>query len=169
MPFPSRRSRSSRRDAAGVVGAAGTTTGSDATPPSPSARARARHGRGGRSLVTGAHLPPVHTRRDLFETTVRSSAEYLQDLWPVELEALRIEVLPMPDQPVGVRGVARWRVLPERSLVVLFRIPIERMSRLHRDDDWHRRLMIESCVFRAVGELIGKDPWDLAPDRFRHW
>jgi hypothetical protein len=29
--------------------------------------------------------------------------------------------------------------------------------------------MVESCVFRAVGELIGKDPWDLAPDRFRHW
>jgi hypothetical protein len=53
-------------------------------------------------------------------------------------------------------------------VVVLHRIPIERMSRLHRDDDWHRRLMVESCVFRAVGELIGKDPWDLAPDRFRH-
>jgi hypothetical protein len=27
---------------------------------------------------------------------------------------------------------------------------------------------VESCVFRAVAELLGKDPWDLAPDRFRH-
>ena len=40
----------------------------------------------------------------------------------------------MPDQPAQVEGVARWRVVPSRSLVVLYRIPIERMSRLHRDD-----------------------------------
>ncbi len=135
----------------------------------PSARARARHGRTGRSPVTGPYLPLAHTRRDLFETTVQSTADYLVDLWPDELATLRIDVMPMPDQPPGVRGVARWRVVADQSLVVLYRIPIERMSRLHRDDDWHRRLMVESCVFRAVGELIGKDPWDLAPDRFRHW
>jgi hypothetical protein len=100
---------------------------------------------------------------------VQSTAEYLVDLWPDELSNLRIEVMPMPDQPNQVQGVARWRVVADQHLVVLYRIPIERMSRLHRDDDWHRRLMVESCVFRAVGELIGKDPWDLAPERFRHW
>lgn len=100
---------------------------------------------------------------------MQSTAEYLVNQWPTELANLRIDVMPMPDQPSGVRGVARWRVVADQNLVVLFRIPIERMSRLHRDDDWHRRLMVESCVFRAVGELIGKDPWDLAPDRFRHW
>jgi hypothetical protein len=111
----------------------------------------------------------VHTRLDTFESTVRATAEYLQDLWPDELAGLRIEVLPMPDQPPGMGGVARWQVIAQQRIVVLYRIPIERMSRLHRDDDWHRRLMVESCVFRAVGELIGKDPWDLAPDRFRHW
>ena len=100
---------------------------------------------------------------------MQSTAEYLVDLWPDELATLRIEVMPMPDQPHQVQGVARWRVIAEQHLVVLYRIPIERMSRLHHDDDWHRRLMVESCVFRAVGELIGKDPWDLAPERFRHW
>lgn len=100
---------------------------------------------------------------------MQSTAEYLINLWPDELANLSIDVTPMPDQPPTVRGVARWRVVADKSLVVLYRIPIERMSRLHRDDDWHRRLMVESCVFRAVGELIGKDPWDLAPDRFRHW
>lgn len=100
---------------------------------------------------------------------MQATAEYLVDQWPDELARLRIQVQPMPDQPNAVNGVARWRVVPERDLVVLYRIPIERMSRLHRDDAWHRRLMVESCVFRAVGELIGKDPWDLAPERFRHW
>jgi hypothetical protein len=135
----------------------------------PSARARARHGRLGRSPVTGPHLPLAHTRRDLFDTTVQASAEYLMNLWPDELAQLSITVVPMPDQPPGPNGVERWRVAPEQNLVVLYRIPIERMSHLHREDDWHRRLMVESCVFRAVGELIGKDPWELAPDRFRHW
>ena len=43
------------------------------------------------------------------------------------------------------------------------------MSRLHRYDELHKRMMIESCVFRAVAELLGKDPWDLAPERFRHF
>lgn len=100
---------------------------------------------------------------------MQSTAEYLVGLWPDELARLRIEVVPMPDQPSKVQGVARWRVHADEHLVVLYRIPIERMSHLHRDDDWHRRLMVESCVFRAVGELTGKDPWDLAPERFRHW
>jgi hypothetical protein len=30
-------------------------------------------------------------------------------------------------------------------------------------------MVIESCVFRGIAELLGKDPWDLAPDRFRHF
>ena len=134
MPFASRRPRSY------------------ASPPAlPSARSRARHGRDGRSPVTGPDLPLVHTRLDQFEATVQATADYLQDLWPDELADLRIEVLPMPDQPPSVNGVARWRVLPQLKLVVLYRIPIERMSRLHKEDDWHRRLMVESCV--APGTL----------------
>jgi hypothetical protein len=39
---------------------------------------------------------------------------------------------------------------------------------VHRNDELHRRMLVESCVFRAVAELLGKDPWDLAPERFRH-
>ena len=35
------------------------------------------------------------------------------------------------------------------------------------DQKPYRRMMIETCVFRAVAELLAKDPWDLAPDRFR--
>ena len=41
--------------------------------------------------------------------------------------------------------------------------------RLEPDDEWHRRSFIESCVFRAVAELLGKDPWDIAPERYRHF
>ena len=27
---------------------------------------------------------------------------------------------------------------------------------------------IEGAVFRAAAELIGRDPWEVAPDRWRH-
>jgi hypothetical protein len=50
---------------------------------------------------------------------------------------------------------------------VLYRVPIQRMSKLHKDDPLHRQMMIESVVFRAVAELLGKDPWDLGPERLR--
>jgi hypothetical protein len=130
---------------------------------------RDRHGRGIRSAVTGPHLPLLQTRVDVFEMTVASTAEYLKDMWPEELANVSFEVAGLPTG-VGSTGlVDRWQViLPERR-VILFRLPIERLARLHRHDELHRRMMIESCVFRAVAELLGKDPWDLAPERFRHF
>jgi len=78
------------------------------------------------------------------------------------------EVAGLPAELGSSSGVDRWRVFPSEQRIVLYRLPIERLSRLHKYDAMHRRMMIESCVFRAVAELLGKDPWDLAPDRFRH-
>ena len=104
----------------------------------------------------------------MFEQTVASTAEYLRSVWPNELATVSFEIATMPREGVGSPDhVDRWAVSKNR--VVMFRLPIERMSRLHQDDEVHRRLAIESCVFRAVAELLGKDPWDLAPDRFRHF
>ena len=100
--------------------------------------------------------------------TVASTAEYLKDLWPDELADIRFEVAVLPSAPIGSAGLDRWRVNVAEQSVILYRLPIERMSRLHRYDELHKRMMIESCVFRAVAELLGKDPWDLAPERFRH-
>ena len=119
--------------------------------------------------MTGPHLPLLRTRVDLFEMTVASTAEYLKDVWPSELEAVTFEIAGLPAQVGGETGVDRWRVYPAEQRVVLYRLPIERMAHLHRDDEAHKRMLIESCVFRAVAELLGKDPWDLAPDRFRHF
>jgi hypothetical protein len=136
-----------------------------------SARAgwRDRHGRGIRAAVTGPRLPLLRTREDVFEATVASTAEYLKDLWPADLADVRFEVAALPHTLAGSRRVRRWLVVPAERRIVLFRLPIERLARLHRNDDLHRRMMVESCVFRAVGELLGRDPWDLAPERFRHF
>ncbi|MCU1586466.1 MAG: hypothetical protein JWM49_3022 [Microbacteriaceae bacterium] len=121
-----------------------------------------------RSAVTGPHLPPLHTRADLFDMTVASTAEYLKDLWPDELATVSFEVAGLPSKLAAARGIDRWLVIAPERRVILYRLPIERLVRLHRNDDLHRRMLIESCVFRAVAELLGKDPWDLAPERFRH-
>ncbi|MES2171351.1 MAG: metallopeptidase family protein [Actinomycetota bacterium] len=134
---------------------------------------RDRHGRGIRSAVTGPHLPLLHTRADLFDMTVAATAEYLRDMWPDELSDVTFEVAGLPSAratatAASASRIERWRVVPAEKRVILYRLPIERLARLHRNDELHRRMMIESCVFRAVAELLGKDPWDLAPERFRH-
>jgi len=130
---------------------------------------RDRHGRGIRAAVTGPHLPLLRSRADLFDMTVASTAEYLKDQWPEELGKISFEVAVLPSALTGTAGLDRWQVVPREGRIVLFRLPIERLSRLHRYDEMHKRMMIESCVFRAVAELLGKDPWDLAPDRYRNF
>lgn len=129
---------------------------------------RDRHGRGIRSSVAGPQLPVLRSRADFFEMTVASTAEYLKELWPQELADVSFEIADMPAEPSDARIVERWRVLRKQRRVILYRLTIERLARLHRHDDVHRRMLVESCVFRAVAELLGKDPWDLAPERFRH-
>lgn len=130
---------------------------------------RDRHGRGIRAAVTGPHLPMLRTRTDVFDMTVASAAGYLKDLWPRELDQVRFEVAAVPAEPGPSGVVDRWMVIAPQRRIILFRLPIERLARLHRRDELHRRMVIESCVFRAVAELLGKDPWELAPERFSHF
>lgn len=130
---------------------------------------RNRHGHGARGPVTGPHLPMLHNRIDLFDMSVASTAEYLKGLWPSELEKIRFEIAAAPAGDPHERGVERWRVDAVTGTVIMFRVPIQRLSKLHRNDEMHQRMLVESCVFRAVAELLGKDPWDLAPERFRHY
>lgn len=130
---------------------------------------RDRHGRGIRSSVTGPHLRRQRTRLDFFDACIASAVEYLRDLWPDEMSKVRFDVAAVPPGEPSKLGVDRWRVDVPRRIVVLYRVPIERLAHLHKDDEWHRRSLIESCVFRAVAELLGKDPWDIAPERYRHF
>lgn len=130
---------------------------------------RDRHGRGIRASVAGPQLPWLRTRRDFFESCVREAVDYLGELWPDELSGVRIEVGTMPPASASGARVDRWRVDRRARRVVLYRVPIERLARLHRHDEWHRRSFTESCVFRAVAELLGRDPWEIAPERYRHF
>ncbi len=126
-----------------------------------------RHGREGRSPVVRPPLPPLETRAERFDLTVGSTAAFLRDAWP-ELRRVRFEVADMPPSP-DEDGIPRWGVFSQEHRIVLYRLPIQRLSRLHRDDEPHRRMMVESCVFRAAAEYLDRDPWDLGPERFRYF
>jgi hypothetical protein len=121
-----------------------------------------------RGPVTGPHLPELRGRVEFFMLTVAHTVDYLRSMWADELSDVHFDVAATPLR-TSVNGVVeRWKVDHERRRIVLYRIPIQRMSKLHRDDELHRQMMIESVVFRAVAELLGKEPWDLGPERYRH-
>lgn len=124
-----------------------------------------RHGREGRSPVVRPPLPPLETRAERFDLAVGTAAEFLRSAWP-ELRDVSFEV---GDMPVAsdADGIPRWTALQAEKRIILYRLPIERLSHLHRNDEMHRRMMIESCVFRAAAEYLDRDPWDLGPERFR--
>jgi hypothetical protein len=132
-------------------------------------RGRSRHGRGGRSSVTGPDLAPLSTRAETFDRIVGDTAHYLVQLWPDELAEVVFQVADMPTDPTLPDRMPRWRVDRVGKRVTVFRIPVERVTHGPEKDDVDRRIVVETAVFRAVGELIDKDPWDLAPDRYRHW
>lgn len=124
-----------------------------------------RHGREGRSPVVRPPLPPLDTRVDRFDLAVGTAAEFLRSAW-TELRDVSFEIADMPAASDD-DGIPRWTVLSDARRIILYRLPIERLSHLHRDDELHRRMMIESCVFRAAAEYLDRDPWDLGPERFR--
>lgn len=112
--------------------------------------------------MAGPQLPILHGRVEQFESTVASAAGYLVDLWPDDLAELRVEVAASPSGPAAQSGMPRWHVDRAALRITLYRVPIQRLARIHRDDEFHRRMYVENCVLRAVAELLGRDPWDLA-------
>ncbi|WP_344375502.1 hypothetical protein [Agromyces tropicus] len=138
-----------------------------ATAASPRRLARDRHGRGMRSPVTGPHLPLLRTRIDEFDLTIASTAAYLRGLWP-ELEGVSIQVADAPAEAVHDDHVDRWKVYHDERRIVFFRLPIVRFLRTQEGEEKDEKLLVESCVFRAVADFLGRDPWELAPGRYRH-
>jgi len=145
-----------------------------APPPTPRGASRPsrrdRHGRGPRSSLAGPLLPFLRTRSSDFDDLVAATVEHLRGTWPDDLEGVSVEVAPLPDLPEAT-SVPRWSVDAAERRVVLYRLPIERLgaAREHRDetdDEWRHRAAVEGHVLRAVGELLGRDPWDLS-DRWR--
>ena len=120
--------------------------------------------------LKGSPLGPIAGARihrgDEFAQTVNATLDYLKTQWPAELATVRVEIHQMPPIGLPARGIPRWSIFRDTRTIWLYRIPIERLSRLHKNDLWHRRMLVESYVISALAELLGTDPWDLAPERF---
>jgi hypothetical protein len=134
-------------------------------------RRRDRHGRGLRSSAAGPHLPFLRTRVEVFDDLVAETADHLRELWPDELVDVAFEVAGRPAR-LDASEVERWRVDRTARTVVIYRLPIERLShvpeaRRSADAEWQHRVLVEGWVLQAVGDLLGKDPWELSPDRWR--
>lgn len=126
---------------------------------------RERHGRPPR----GSLLSHLGSRSPLgfFESVVAQTVEFLRSAWPEELENLTWQV---SDAPLGnSQGdeVARYSVNAGKFRITLFRIPIERLTHHRRTDRLDERFHIEQFVFQATAELLGKDPGELLPERFK--
>jgi hypothetical protein len=121
-----------------------------------------------RSAVTGPHLEPLRTRIEEFDVAVASTAAYLRGLWP-DLEGVSFQVADAPAEAIHDDHVDRWKVYHDERRIVFFRLPIVRFLRTQEGEEKDEKLLVESCVFRAVADFLGRDPWELAPGRYRHF
>lgn len=129
-------------------------------------QSRDRHGRGIRQSLM-SNLFRSGRRSGGFEQIVAGTCEYLKNAWPEELDQLKWQVLDAPTINAESKGVRRWAVKPESMTIIIYRVPIERLGHHKRTDALHERMHIEEFVFAAVGQLLGKDPWDLVPEKYR--
>ncbi|SJN38068.1 hypothetical protein FM119_10790 [Mycetocola reblochoni REB411] len=113
--------------------------------------------------MLGPELFIVGQRSEQFSSIVAGAADYLRGAWEQELTGVAFEVGAMP-AAADPDEVPRWWTSKLERRIVLFRVPIERLSRMHRNDPEHRQMLIESMVFRATAEYVGRDPWDLDKD-----
>ncbi|UOQ56457.1 metallopeptidase family protein [Leucobacter allii] len=129
-----------------------------------------RHGRRPiRSSVTGASLPDPAGRFPRFEADARGAVEVLQSHFPDELRGVRIGFQTAPSGAGDSRFPLLYAVDRRARSIVLFRMPIQRARGLHVNDEEHRRYFVEHCVYLAVCEYLGREPWDLLPGRFDHY
>lgn len=129
-------------------------------------RSASRHGRAPRSDVRGIAAVDSGGRNAFFVDVARDVINYLCDVQPTRMHGVRVEMALLPAGELA-DGIPRmWTVIPSENRVIVYRLPIERMTKLHKDDDWHRRNNIESVVIEAIAELLGMDPYDFAPNRY---
>lgn len=129
-----------------------------------------RHGRRPiRSSLTGPALPNPGSRVARFESDARGAVQYLQRQFPAELHDVEIGFQTVPTGLGESQNPMLYSVDRTMRTIMLFRMPIQRARGLHVDDEEHRRYFVEHCVYLAVCEYLGREPWDLLPGRFDHY
>lgn len=120
-----------------------------------------------RSPVQGPYLPPIETQRDVFFSTVADTASYLVSRWHDELAEVRLDVADVPAHELPASTGQRWLADQADKRIVIYRLPVQRAGIMRGLDSIHVQMLVEYTVFLAFAEYLGKEPWELAPDRYR--
>lgn len=129
-----------------------------------------RHGRRPiRSSITGPALPNPTSRVKRFETDARGVVEFLQSAFPDDLRDVQIGFQTVPIEQGHSERPLLYSVDREARTIMMYRMPIQRSQVLHVNDEEHRRYFVEHCVYSAVCEYLGREPWELMPGRFDHY
>jgi hypothetical protein len=131
------------------------------TPPS-----KSRHGRAPRSDARGVAAVDTGGRNGFFMAVAKDVINYLCDVQADLMKGVRVEMGLLPSGELADGQPRLWSIDKAENRVVLYRVAIERMAKLHRNDEWHRRNHIESVTISAIAELLEIDPYDFAPNRY---
>lgn len=158
----------------------------------PQPSASRRHGRRPiRSSIAGPSLPNPDARITRFEIDARAAIEVIQAHLGDEIRGVNIGFATVPRAPsqggrptgglgsLGRRGAEEvaeessqplyYSIDRRARTITLYRMPIQRARGLHVPDAEHRALFVGHCVYRAVCEYLGREPWDLLPGMFDHY
>lgn len=137
-----------------------------------------RHGRRPvRSSLTGPALPNPESRVNRFEADARSALDVIQHHLADSLLGVHIGFATAPpgpdfDSSTGTGESAHpllYSINRRTRTITMYRMPIQRARGLHVNDAEHRTLFIGHCVYLAVCEYLGREPWDLLPGHFDHY
>ncbi|MFC6235784.1 hypothetical protein ACFPZL_11895 [Leucobacter soli] len=121
-------------------------------------------------------MPDPDGRVLRFETDARGALELIQSRLGDQLLGVRVGFATAPPAPTGrSTGTGEsehplfYAIDRRARTITLYRMPIQRAGGLHIPDAEHRTLFVGRCVYLAVCEYLGRDPWDLLPGYFEHY
>lgn len=121
---------------------------------------RDRHGRSNYRAPLVSERVARSSGMNEFEQIVSTACEYLRREWPNELKNLNWRVQDEPVVTASSEGVPRYSIDEASMTVTIYRTPLLRLTHNRRTDYLDERIHIEHEVFAAVGELMGREPWN---------
>lgn len=126
-----------------------------------------------RSSLTGPLLIDPNHRTILFRGWAGAVIHYLRNKLHDDLEDVEIGFVTAPVRKIKPSRHTNQTMTHEidrkAKRIVLYRMPIQRFRGLHVNDDDHRRMYVEHCVYLAVCDYLEADPWNLLPGEFDHY
>ena len=141
---------------------------------SPSKAVARRHGRRPiRSSPTGALLVNPNHPVLLFRHWSAAVLQYLGAKLGDEVDGIDVGFVSAPTQKIRETRWAHqtqtYEIDRRAKSIIMYRMPIQRFRRLHVNDEAHRRMYVEHCIYVAICDYLEVEPWRLLPGEFEHY